>query len=180
MAKLVAMTYSQALFEFALESDSINSINEEFKFVAETFKEYHDFLELFKTPKLSVDERKKIITDIFESKISTGMLNFLFIILDKQRANEIINIYDEFNLLTDEYFGIVQAYVKSVKVLDEAEKKDLIEQLNLLTGKKVRLKTSIDPDIIGGLYIKIGDRVIDGSIKNKLNVIKENLNQIIV
>jgi|LGVF01.1.fsa_nt_gb F-type H+-transporting ATPase subunit delta len=180
MAKLVAKTYSQALFEFALESDSLDNISEEFKFVVNSFNTYGDFFELFKSPKISIDERKNIINEVFQEKISAEMLNFLFVVLDKRRANEIINVNKEFNKLVDEYKGIAQAFVKSAIELDEDEKKELISELSKLTGKEIRLKTAIDPDVIGGVYIKIGDKVIDGSVRNKLNVIKEELKQIIV
>ncbi|MCD6435810.1 MAG: F0F1 ATP synthase subunit delta [Clostridiales bacterium] len=178
MAKLVAKTYSQALFEFALESDSLNSINEEFEFVVNSFKTYNEFFELFKSPKISIEDRKRIIREVFQEKISTGMLNFILIILDKRRSSEIINIDYEFKKLFDKHFGIAKAYVKSVKELDENEKSELVKKLSELTGKEIHLKTSIDPEMIGGVYIKIGDKVIDGSIRNKLNEIKEELKQI--
>ena len=180
MAKLIAKTYSQALFEFALDSDVLKSITKEFDFVVETFKSYKDFFELFKTPKLPIEERKLIISEVFEENISVEMLNFLFIVLDKRRDSEILNIHDEFLKLVDEHMGIVLAFVKSAKELDESEKADLIKQLKALTGKEIRLKTVVDSDIIGSLYVKIGDKVIDGSVRNKLNIIKEDLKQIIV
>lgn len=175
MAKLVAKTYSKALFDFALEANKVESINEEFGFVVESFKMSDDFFELFKTPKISIDDRKEIVNDVFGEKISKEMLNFLFIVLDKRRTNDIIRIQGEFHKLIDIHMGIVPAIVKSAKELDELEKEDLINKLKELTGKKIRLKTLVDPDVIGGLYIKVGDKVIDGSIRNKLNLIKESL-----
>ncbi|MEA3423792.1 MAG: F0F1 ATP synthase subunit delta [Bacillota bacterium] len=180
MAKLVAKTYSKALFEFAFESDILDEISDEFDFIVNSLKTYDEFFELFKSPKLSIDERKNIIQEVFQEKVSVEMLNFLFVLLDKRRANEIINVNNEFNKLMDEHRGIVQAFVKSAKELDEEEKKELINELSKLIGKGIRLKTAVDTDIIGGLYIKIEDKVIDGSVKNKLNVIKEELKRIIV
>ena len=180
MAKLVAKTYSQALFEFALEADKIDVIEQEFAFIVESFTTYKEFFELFKTPKMSVGERKDIINQIFSDKISKEMMNFMMIILDKRRAGEILAIQREFEVKVDEYHGIVPAYVKSATELDEAEKSAIVEKLKKLTGKEIRLKTAVDPDVIGGRFVKVGDKVIDGSVRKKLDAMKEELRQIIV
>ncbi len=180
MAKLAAKTYSQALFEFALEAGKVDEIEKEFAFIVEAFTTYKEFFELFKTPKMSVDERKGIIKEIFSEKVSKEMMNFMMIILDKRRAGEILAIQREFEVKVDEYHGIVPAYVKSATELDESEKKAIVDQLKSLTGKEIRLKTAVDPSVIGGLYIKVGDKVIDGSIRKKLDAMREELRQIIV
>lgn len=180
MAKLVAKTYAQALFEFALESDRVEAIKAEFDFVGESLTTYKEFFELFKTPTLSIEERKVIIGEIFAEHLSEEMMNFLKIILDKRRAGEILAIQREFGSIVDEHLGITEAFVRSARELDESEKDQLIDKLKSLTGKDIRLKTTVDPSVIGGLYIKVGDKVIDGSVRKKLDILKEELRQIIV
>lgn len=180
MAKLVAKTYAQALFEFAQEAGRIEDIRTEFDFVGETLTTYKEFFELVKTPKLSIDERKAILVKVFGEKISSEMMNFLMIILDKRRAGELLSIHREFALQVDAHLGIEEAFVTSATALDEAEKDALVANLVKLTGKKIRLRTGVDPSVIGGVYIKVGDKVIDGSLRNKLELMKEELRQIIV
>jgi F-type H+-transporting ATPase subunit delta len=180
MAELVANIYSKALFEFALEESKVESVTEEFNFLIETFKAYPELYELFKTPKLSVDERKKVISDIFSEKLSAEMMNFMSIVLDKQRTGDLYDVHKKFTELLDAHYGILPAIVHSANPLDDSEIDQLIEQLRKLTGKEIRLSTVVDPEVIGGLRIRVGDKVIDGSIRNKLDLMKEELKQIIV
>lgn len=180
MAKLVKTTYANALFEFAVENNRLNDIVDEFGFVIDVFNKYEEFFKLYDTPKLSADKRKAIVKEIFENKISNEMLNFLFILLDKRRTGNVFEIKDEVDKLVDKNLNIERAYVKSAIVLNEKEKIMIKENLEKMVGKKIKLKAVVDEDIIGGLYIKIGDKVIDGSLKNKLDNMKEDLTKIIV
>jgi len=180
MAKLVETTYANALFEFALENNRLNDIVDEFNFVIDVFNQYDEFFKLYDTPKLSADKRKVIIKEVFENKISDEMMNFLFILVDKRRTRNVFEIKDEVDKLVDKNLDIERAYVKSAIALNEEEKTIIKENLEKMTGKKVKLKAVVDEDLIGGLYIKIGDKVIDGSLKNKLDKMKEELTKIIV
>lgn len=180
MAKLVARVYSEALFEFALEADKIDSIMEDFQLVRDSFVTTKEFFELYQSPKLSTEERKAIINEVFRDGISTELKNFLSILLDKQRAGSVLDIHEAFMKRVDVHKGIVEATVKSAAPLGDRIEKELTRKLEEMTHREIRLRTLVDPELIGGLYIKVGDQVLDGSMKNRLEHIKESLKHIIV
>jgi len=180
MAKLVSATYAQALFEVAIECDRVNQIREELAFVNEAFTTYPEFYEVFKTPKINKEERKDVITNVFKDKISLEVLNFLKILIDKRRGTSIGGIYNEFVDMTDKRNGVVKAVVESAVPLNEEEQAKLIEKLAKVTESEIHLKCVVKPDVIGGIVVKIGDKVIDGSVKNRLAIMKDNLAQLIV
>jgi F-type H+-transporting ATPase subunit delta len=180
MAKLVAKTYSDALFEVGLEKESLETLLEEFSFIEKTFLEYPDFLELFKTPRISIEERKETIEKIFGGKISNEMLNFLKIILDKRRASEIFEIKNEFQVAVHKHNNILEATVVSAVAITEEQSNKIIKSMSAVTGSDILIKNKVDETLLGGLVIYIGDKVIDGSVKKKLSDLKEELAQIIV
>lgn len=180
MAKLVSKTYSNALFEVATESNLLDRIVDEFEFVVESFNEYPSFYDIISSPKVSRDEKRRMIGDTFESKISSELLNFIKLLIDKKRESFIKDIFKEFKIISNEYNEIVVAKVESVILLEKAEIDKLEAELNELTGKKVTINNVINPEIMGGLIVKVGDKIIDGSIKRKLENLKHDLAQIII
>ncbi|MCT4566260.1 MAG: F0F1 ATP synthase subunit delta [Maledivibacter sp.] len=180
MAKLVSRTYSEALFEVALEESKVDQFLDEISFVTKTFKMYPEFFELFKTPLVKGDEKKKIMEDIFGDKLSKEMNNFLKIIIDKRRGHFIEQIKCEYESIVNEHKGIVNAVAITAVPLADKEKIMLREKLSTITGKTIELSNEIDKDVIGGILVKIGDKIIDGTIKSRLEELKESLSQIIV
>lgn len=180
MAKLVSKTYSEALFEVALEENKVDMFLDEMNFVNETFKMHPEFFELFKTPLVKGDEKKKIIEEVFGDKISSEMNNFLKIIIDKRRGHFIDQIKWEYEKAVNKHKGIVSATAITAVPLSDKDKTILQNKLSTITGKTVKLSNEIDKTVIGGILIKIGDKVIDGTIKSRLEEMKESLSQIIV
>lgn len=180
MAKLVSKTYSEALFEVALEENKVDMFLDEMNFVNETFKMHPEFFELFKTPLVKGDEKKKIIEEVFGDKISNEMNNFLKIIIDKRRGHFIDQIKWEYEKAVNKHKGIVRATAITAVPLSDKDKTILQNKLSTITGKTVKLSNEIDKTVIGGILIKIGDKVIDGTIKSRLEEMKESLSQIIV
>ncbi len=180
MAQLVSKAYSDALFEVGLEMNNVQVLLDEFTFIMETFDEYKDFYELFKTPRISAGEKKGIIEETFKDKISAEMLNFLKILLDKSRAIYFDKIYREFINLTNEYFKVEEAIVHSISPLTETQINEVKAKLEAVTGKEIEIKNVVNEEILGGLLIKVGDKVLDGTVKRKLHDIKDSLAQIIL
>ncbi len=180
MAKLVSKTYSKALFEVAQESNSLEQMLKEFEFVVESFKEYPELFEIIKSPKVSPENKNNIFKDTFSERISKDLNSFFELLVEKKRIGYIIDIFEEFKISSDDHFGLIVAKVESVVKLEDSEIKDLEVKLNSLTGKTVTVNNVINPDIMGGLIVKVGDKIIDGSVKNKLENLKHDLAQIII
>ncbi len=180
MAELVSKTYSEAIFNIALEEGRLSDIQNEFEFVASILNEYPDFYEILKTPKINATEKKAVLQDAFGDKISQTLLNFLKIIIDKKRGTEILEIKADFDDRIDRQMGIAKATVESVVALSDEQLNILTSNLNRITGKEIRISTKINPELLGGMVVKVGDKVIDGSVKFKLEGMLEGLTQIII
>lgn len=180
MAKLVSKIYSNALFEIAIESNLLDEILSEYKFVKDSLIEYSSFEEIITSPKVSLEDKKRIVDETFGEKISKSLLSFLKLLIDKKRESYIKEIYKEFKKLSDDHKGLIVAKVESVISLDKSEITALEKKLSDLTNATVTVKNVINPDIIGGLVVKVGDKIIDGSVKNKLENLKHDLTQIVI
>jgi F-type H+-transporting ATPase subunit delta len=180
MAKLVAGTYSEALFDVAVETDKIDLFMEDLNGVVDSFNEHPEFFELLKTPQISIEEKKDVIENVFSGKINEEVLNFLKIVMDKKRGNEIAAITKAYEARVYEHKGIEKATVVSAVPISDENMKAITEKLERLTGKSIEMTSKIDKTILGGVTVRIGDRVIDGSLKSRLEDVKEDLARLVV
>ncbi len=180
MAELVSKTYSEALFEAAQELNQLDQICEEFDFVAACIEEYPDFYEILKTPQINLNDKKAVFKETFADKISETLLNFFYVLFDKKRVGSVLEIKSAFDKKVDTFRDILKVTVESVYPLSEEDLSRLTEKIKNKTGKKVIVSTLVSPAILGGLIIRFDDRVIDGSVKYKLEGMLEELTQIIV
>lgn len=180
MAKLVSNVYATALFEVGVEGTNLDTLYTGLNEVADVFGENPEFFELAKTPRLSGDEKKSIISEAFEKHISAELMNFLKVLIDKKRINTILSVRKDFNEFYFEYKGIIHAKAYTVTALSDDDKKQLEGKLSELTGKSIVVQNIIETNVLGGMIVEIGDKIIDGSIKKKLNVMKTDLTKLIV
>lgn len=179
MAKLVSKTYGEALFELALEKQMLDTILEEINAVKEVFAGNKELVKLLNHPKISKEEKIEVIENIFKERVSEDVTGFLVIVMGKSRYNEIEEILNYFITLVKEYKKIGTAIITSATELTN-EQKLRIEQKLLATTKYVKFEISyeVDASLIGGVIIRIGDRVVDGSIKAKLEHMVKDLQYI--
>lgn len=180
MAKLVSKTYAEALFEVALEENKVDLFLEELDFVVGAFKMHPEFFTLFKSPQINIVEKKEMIAEAFKGKLSDEISNFLKIILDKNRGYYIEQIKNQYENMLNKHKGIIKAIATTAIPLNDEDSLKLKEKLEKLTGKNIKLTNKIDESLLGGVLVRIGDKVIDGTIKGRLDEVKESLSQIIV
>ena len=180
MAELVSKVYAQALFDVALESGHLDEVEQQLKEVCQVFAENPEFYELYRAPNIAIEERKGILDQTFSGKLIPELLNFLKLLMDKHRAFYILQIGDEFQQMVETHKGIIKGVVHVTCMLADEQIKKLEAKLSASTGKQVLLTQKIDPEIIGGLVVHLGDKVIDNSLKKKLEDMKEDLFQLIV
>lgn len=180
MAELVSKVYAEALFDVALEGDKLDQVEQDLQAVCQLFVENPEFLELYRAPNIALAERKQILDQTFSDKLVPELLNFLKLLLDKNRGFYILQIGEEFQLLVEAHKGIIKGVVLVTCALSDDQIRKLEDKLSASTGKRVMLTQKIDPEIIGGLVVHLGDKVIDNSLKKKLDDMKEDLFQLIV
>ncbi|MEE1312275.1 MAG: ATP synthase F1 subunit delta [Lachnospiraceae bacterium] len=179
MAKLVSKTYGDALFELALEKEDIPQMKEEVLSVKQIFEENEELLKLLNHPKIMGEEKIQIIEKIFKGKVSDDMTGFLTIIVGKGRYNEILDIFTYIERRIKEYEKIGVAKVSTPMKLTKKQKDAIVKRLLEITEyESFEVEYTIDESLIGGMVIRIDDRVVDSSIKTKLANMAKALNQI--
>lgn len=179
MAKLVAATYGDALFDLAVELNQVEILFEEAKGVLEAYKSNEELAGLLNHPKIGSEEKVLVMEQIFSAVISKEMMGFLVTILNKGRQKDLVRIFDYFIEKVKVYRHIGTAYVETSMELSETMKQAVQDRLLATTGfLEFEMKFSVNPALIGGMVIRIGDRVIDSSIKNRLESLSKQLYQI--
>jgi F-type H+-transporting ATPase subunit delta len=176
MAKLVSKVYGDALFETAMEKDMLTPWYGEVQALRTIFMENSDLVQFLNHPQIIKEEKVKVVENIFAGKLSDGLMGFLVTVIDKGRQNDILPICDYFIGRVKEYKKIgVVTVTSAVELSDEQKKK--VEEKILSTTSFVSLETSysVDEALLGGLVIRIGDRVVDSSIRTRLEELKRDL-----
>ena len=179
MAKLVSKTYGDALFELAVELDKLDAIQEEVEAVMEVLKTNEEFIKLMNHPRISLEEKTSVLENVFKGRVSDEVTGFLLTIESKGRFQDVEDILSYFVDRVREYKKIGVAHVTSAQPLSDSEKKAVEERLLETTSYiSFLMEYKVDSSLIGGMVIKIGDRVVDSSIKTKLNNMAKELSKI--
>ncbi|NLW40402.1 MAG: F0F1 ATP synthase subunit delta [Tissierellia bacterium] len=173
MAKLVGKRYALALFEAGLELNNLEKFKEDIKSITEVIEKEELLQKVLKHPKISKDEKKELLTSIFKEQVSQEILNFLYVIIDKRREGFILDISKEFVKLFNEHNNILEVTAVTAVEMDNKMKDKLITVLSNKTKKKIVLNNAIDKNIIGGVLLKVENKIIDGTIKGQLQNIEK-------
>ena len=176
MAKLVSKVYGDALLQAAREKNVLDNIFEEAKELYQVFEDHQDLIHLLDHPQVVKEEKFQIIRNVFQGNVSDEMMGFLAAVVDKGRQNDILPILDYFIKQVKEEKGIGTAFVTSAVELTQKQKEQVKSRL-LSTTQYVEFEMNyiVDPSLIGGMIIRIGDRVVDSSIKTRLYELKKQL-----
>lgn len=179
MAKLVSKTYGDALFEVAAEEGTLDTMLEEVEAVLQVLKDDKEYVNLLAHPRIPAEEKQVMVEAVFKGKVSDELTGFIVTIVDKGRFTEIEDILSYFISRVWEEKKIGVACVTSATALSKEQKRAIEEKL-LATSSylEFRMKYAVNPALIGGMVIQIGDRVVDGSVKAKLENMAKELNKI--
>lgn len=172
IANQVGRRYAEAIYEIASSSNKVQEIHSTLNSVMELYQNNDEFKTFITHPLVDLEEKKKVLGNIFKD-IDEVITNIIFYILDKKRINNIKNIVAEYLKIYYEKNGILDVEATFATIPSEAQKEKLIANLMKKTGKRVKLVVKIDKSILGGGIIKIGDTVIDGSIRKELEAIRK-------
>ena len=176
MAKLISKTYGDALFELAVEKNKVDVLLEEIEQLQKVLSENDEFGRLMNHPKIIKEEKIQVAKDVFGGRVSEELLGFLTIIITKDRYKDIDAILDYFVAEVKRYKGIGIATVTTAVPLKEEQCKKIEQKLLDTTEyKKMEIHYQLDESLIGGMVVRIGDRVVDSSIKTKLNELQKDL-----
>ena len=173
--KSVARRYAEAFFGIAREADKIDAYQAELEKVIASLTEIEGMREYMDHLLIPAREKKDLLQKVFGAQISEMTMNFLSMIVDKRRESYLEFIYQEFVEMADESRNIKKAELFAAQELPQQELAALEERLSASTGKKVILKMTVDPTLLGGAKIRMGDQIVDGTAAKKLQMLKEKL-----
>ena len=172
----VSKRYAKALFSLGQEDGNFELYGRDLTEFARFCQDNEDFQKVIANPIFPLEDRKKILHVVLEkSGFSDVVKNFLNLLLDKNRIGTIESVTDYYSKLTDEVSNIARAEIITARPLKEDALGRIERSLEELTSKKIKSEVTEDQDLIGGVVVKIGDLVLDGSVKAQLEGLKESL-----
>ena len=170
----IAEVYARSLFEVAKEHDVLDRVHDELTEFAEALDEDRDLQVFLFSPYFSSDEKRegvrKIVSDADERTV-----NFLALLAERHRMPAIFRIKREFDALWADENKLLPVTVTSAVELDEGLVEELGKRIQEQTGRKVELSANVDPDILGGLMVRVGNKVLDGTVRNRLERLRKQV-----
>ena len=173
----VARRYASALFEVAKKRGQVETIAANLAEVVATVESSRELASVLHHPLLTLEKKRAVMHGIFGTA-NPDVEKFLFLVVQKRRADILPQILGEFNRLFDEFRGEADGEVVSAVPLSMAQHFALERALQTKFGVKVRLKTRVEPNILGGLVVRVGDKLIDGSVESRLQTLNERLKRV--
>ena len=170
----VAKRYAEALFDVAKGKNLIDAVESELKGIADVLSAHPELGAILTSPSISVDVKKQQIKDLFGGRVSDIVLNFLQLLFDARRQEIITAVYSEYVRLTDAHHARIKAHVETAVPLTEDELNSLKSKLGA-NGKTVELSTVVNPALVGGARVRVGDRVFDYTVVGQLNRFAQSL-----
>lgn len=170
--------YARALFELAVEEGRINEFSQDLQGIHQILTDHSDLEKLLYHPRIRENEKKDLMKRLLGDKVSPLVLNFIMLTIDKGRETLLKSIIEYYEHLAKEAKGIVEVQVYTAFELTSANEAELTAKLQQMIGKSVELQVTVDRSLIGGMKLRIGDRVIDGTIQRHLERLQENLTKV--
>jgi F-type H+-transporting ATPase subunit delta len=172
----IAEVYARALFQVAKEHDLLDTVRDQVKAFADALKQDRELAIFFFSPYFSTEEKKDGLHRAVEGAEPIFM-NFLEALLERHRMPAIFRISARYEELWDEENQLLAVEVTSAIELDEAIVKSIGERIGEQAGRKIQLSSQVDPDILGGIVLRVGNFILDASIRNRLNQLRKQVAQ---
>lgn len=174
----IAKRYAKALFEIAKGHGIVNEVEQDISALWAQLQSEKDLLKLLSHPMIPISEKVKLLHRYFEGSIGELAMRFTELLLRRGRISQLGHIISVFKELADEWRGVLYVEVKSAIELTEDEIERIRGWASRMWNKRIIIRTQVDEDIIGGLVIKVGDKLLDLSIKGALDDIASRLRQL--
>ncbi|MDX6691657.1 MAG: F-type H+-transporting ATPase subunit delta [Solirubrobacteraceae bacterium] len=170
----IAEVYGKSLFEVAKEHDKLDVIREQLGQFADALSSDHDLAVFFFSPYFSTPEKKEGLGKLLEDADPT-LINFLELLIEKHRMPAIFRIRRHFDHLWEEENKILPVQISTATELDDAVIKQIGDRIAKDTGQQIELTSNVDPDILGGIVLRVGNSILDASIRNRLDNLRKHV-----
>ena len=175
MASQVAERYGEALFELAKESGELVRWGQQARCLAAIVEENPQLLDFFNAVKISAEEKKQMVNTLFAGRIDVMFIHFLDLLIDKKRTKHAVEILRQFISLENAERGVAEGIVYSARKLAKEDVERIEQAMAKRQGQNLELTNRVDPRLISGIKVVIGNEVIDGSMKSKIESLKSEL-----
>lgn len=171
-----SLQYATALADIALEQGAAEPVKKQLEDFGAAYAESAELRSVLSSPAVERTEKHGVIEKLAARMGASRIVrNFLFIVVDNQRTHLLPEILQTFETVIQQRQGVAEAEVTSAAELTAPQKTQLQQTLERLTGKKIQAKYSLDPALLGGAVVRIGDTIYDGSVRNRLNQMRARL-----
>jgi F-type H+-transporting ATPase subunit delta len=170
-----AYRYALAVLGVAEEIKQLDRVGTDLALIGNAIKESREFHLFLKSPVVNKDKKKRLLGEVFKDKISELTMKFILLLADKGRETILPEIIKQFNMLHDQRLGIINVRVKSASTFTADQRKQLVDRIQAVTKKSVRLDEALEPQLIGGFTVQYEDTVWDGSVRRQLETLRERL-----
>ncbi len=168
----IAEVYGRSLFEVASEHDTTDEIREQLGEFADTLDDNRDLAIFFFSPYFSTQEKKDGLRKALQDADET-LVNFLELLIEKHRMPAIFRIRRHYDTLWEQTHQILPVQIATAIALDDGVARKLGEQIEQTTGQRIELTATVDPEIIGGIVVRVGNSILDASIRNRLENLRK-------
>lgn len=169
----LGVVYAKALLGAGEESGNTDQLLEQLSSVADAVSAEPKFADALLSPRMATEEKLQLVDRIFGSKVDHQLLHFLKVLVNKGRFDCLPAISAAAQTLSDERGGQIQASLTTAEAVDDGVRDAIAEEISKKLGKKVRLDSNVDPSIVGGIVVRVGDTVYDSSVVGQLQQIRK-------
>ncbi|MDA0329109.1 MAG: ATP synthase F1 subunit delta [Gemmatimonadetes bacterium] len=174
----VARNYAETLFELGVRSDALEEYAEAIATVAQLIEDDPKVRLFMETPRIRDEERKEVILRALGSALPKHVVHFVLVMIEKRRQRLLPEVSREYHLLLDAHMGREHVQVTVARPIDDATKNIITEKLSAALGKQAIPHIQVQPALLGGLVIRTGDTIYDGSIRRQLERMRRQLLQV--
>lgn len=169
--------YAKALFQAARNKDAVDEIQKDIESFQQLIAKDPSFVGFLLSPQVLTSAKDALVEKALRGRANDLFVDFLMLLIDKKRIDHVHEIFEAHTVIFEAYRGIIKAKIVTAVPLDDAQEAAVMQKLHSETKREIHLKKVTDPDIVGGMVIYLGDKVIDGSVKFHLERFRRSLKE---
>jgi F-type H+-transporting ATPase subunit delta len=175
MESRIAQKYATALFRTAKRTNQVETISKDLLAISTLLMENKLLKNFLESPQVLEKDKRELINSTLKPLISEALLSFLTLVVSKHRSQHLLSMAERFQQLVKEDQGIVEARLITARTMEQVLMDQIRQELEKNTGKKVQIKHQIEPHLLGGIVVILGDKIMDRSIRYQLNQLKDQM-----
>ena len=170
----IARRYAEAAFELGVEQQSLDRWLNDLRTIAD-YLGARQLMFILSEPNIQFERKEQVVRDLLQNKVQRDALGLALLIVERQHVEGVKAVRDEFERLYDDYRGQAHAELTTAAPLDDDLREQVKADLQRVTGKRIILHERVDPTILGGAIARVGDTLIDGSVRRKLSLLRQQI-----